>query len=180
MSRPNYLNFGAIGAVIGHEITHGFDDEGAQFDASGNLKNWWTSSTEEKFTNKSQCFVDQYGSINDTRVNLLLNGRNTLGENIADNGGIREALLAYRLKGGRDPLLPGMQFTRDQLFFISYANTWCSLTRNEKLRQSILYDPHSPPKYRVNVPLANYDEFAKVWKCSPGSRMRKQETCVLW
>lgn len=179
-SRPNYLNYGAIGAVIGHEITHGFDDEGAQFDAEGNLKNWWTNITEEQFNNKSECFVEQYGSINDTRVYLNLNGKNTLGENIADNGGIKEAFLAFKRRGGNDKLLPGLDFTREQLFFIAYANTWCSLTRNEKLRQNILYDPHSPPKYRVNVPLANYEDFARVWNCPADSPMRKQDPCILW
>lgn len=168
-----------MGAVIGHEITHGFDDEGAQFDDEGNLKNWWSLSTEEHFTNRSQCFVEQYGSINDTRVNLLLNGRNTLGENIADNGGIREAFRAFQ-SSRRDALLPGLNYSREQLFFISYANTWCSLTRTEKLRQSILYDPHSPPKYRTNIPLANYHEFSRVWNCPKESPMENKEPCVLW
>lgn len=177
-----YLNYGAMGTVIGHEITHGFDDEGSQYDATGNLKNWWTNSTLEHFQNLSRCFVDQYSAIIDPRVKIQLNGRNTLGENIADNGGIREAFEAYEGLDLREDSLPGLEsYTNQQLFFISYANTWCSVTRNEKLRQNILYDPHSPAKYRVNVPLANYDVFSKVWKCDCDSHMNKgRERCVVW
>lgn len=177
-----YLNYGAIGTVIGHEITHGFDDEGAQYDATGNLENWWTNGTLAHFQELSQCFVDQYSAITDPRVNISLNGRNTLGENIADNGGIREAFEAYQELNLAEDLLPGLEtYTNQQLFFIAYANTWCSVTRNEKLRQNILYDPHSPAKYRVNLPLANYDAFSGVWGCSCDSNMNKgKDRCVVW
>ena len=177
-----YLNYGAIGAVIGHEITHGFDDEGAQFDAQGNLENWWSETTLQHFHNLSQCFIDQYTSILDARVELHLNGRNTLGENIADNGGVREAFEAYEQLGLQEPSLPGLQdLTNQQLFFVSYANTWCSVTRSEKLRQNILYDPHSPARYRVNLPLANYDAFSRVWNCSCEAEMNKGKSrCVVW
>lgn len=176
------MNYGGIGTVIGHEITHGFDDEGSQFDGEGNLYNWWTNETLEHFNNLSKCFVDQYSAINDSRVGLHLNGRNTLGENIADNGGIKEAFEAYKQLNINEPSLPGLtKYTNDQLFFISYANLWCGLTRNEKLRQNILYDPHAPGKYRVNIPLTNYDAFSRVWKCGANSNMNRQTNrCVVW
>lgn len=177
-----YLNYGAMGTVIGHEITHGFDDEGAQFDSIGNLQNWWTNNTLEHFQNLSQCFIDQYSAINDSRVGLTLNGKNTLGENIADNGGVRESFEAYVSLGLKEPSLPGLtNYTNEQLFFISYANTWCSVTRNEKLRQNILYDPHAPAKYRVNLPLANFDVFSRIWSCPCDSNMNKgKQKCVVW
>jgi endothelin-converting enzyme/membrane metallo-endopeptidase-like protein 1 len=177
-----YLNYGAMGSVIGHEITHGFDDEGSQFDAYGNLENWWSNDTLQHFHNLSQCFIDQYSGITDDRVNLTLNGKNTLGENIADNGGAREAFEAYINLNMNEPSLPGLSnYTNEQLFFVAYANTWCSVTRNEKLRQNILYDPHSPAKYRVNLPFANYDVFSEVWKCPCHSQMNKgKERCVVW
>ncbi|KAI1297234.1 Neprilysin-1 [Halotydeus destructor] len=184
-SRPDYLNYGAIGAVIGHELTHGFDDQGAQYDETGNLNNWWSNHTQMEFNNRAKCFVDQYSSIVDDRLNLTLNGKNTLGENIADNGGLREAYYAYHSRVGTllnmDGLLPGFEkYTVDQMFFISYANNWCSLIRDEKLRQSILYDPHSPTKYRVNVPLSNFDKFSTAFTCQKGSNMFPAERCVLW
>jgi predicted metalloendopeptidase len=183
-SRPDYLNYGSIGSVIGHEITHGFDDQGAQYDQNGNLNNWWSQKTQIEFNKRAQCFVEQYGSIKDARINMSLNGLNTLGENIADNGGLRGAYDAYQTKVAKKVdagLLPGFEdFTLDQLFFISYANNWCSLIRNEKLRQQVLYDPHSPSKYRVNVPLSNFDKFSGAFQCKANSNMLPTTRCLLW
>jgi len=183
-SRPEYLNYGSIGSVVGHEITHGFDDQGAQYDQDGNLNNWWSEQTQKEFDTRAKCFVDQYGSIRDERVDMNLNGLSTLGENIADNGGLRGAYDAYQTKIARTVdkgLLPGFDtFTVDQLFFISYANNWCSLIRNEKLRQQVLYDPHSPAKYRVNVPVSNFDKFGSAFNCKSNSKMQPTNKCVLW
>lgn len=126
MNRPDYLNYGSIGAVIGHEITHGFDDEGSQFDAVGNLKNWWSEETKTNFNERAKCFVDQYGSIHDDVADMNLNGKNTQGENIADNGGLHEAYEAYLHVKSSSPdtnlPLPELNYTPEQLFFISYAN----------------------------------------------------------
>lgn len=125
-SRPHYLNYGSIGSVVGHEITHGFDDQGSQYDENGNLNDWWSNKTQIEFDKRAKCFVDQYGAIKDDQIDMNLNGVNTLGENIADNGGLRGAYDAYHNKVTRkvdDGILPGFEnFTLNQLFFVSYAN----------------------------------------------------------
>lgn len=123
-SRPAYLNYGAIGQVIGHEIGHGFDDSGSQYDSMGNLENWWSNKSKEGFNKKADCFADQYSAIIDPTVNISLNGRVTLGENIADNGGIHLAFEAYKSMRSNDyGPLPGLEkYSTEQLFFISYGN----------------------------------------------------------
>ena len=126
------MNYGAIGFVIGHEITHGFDDQGRQFDSDGNLVDWWEEDTKVAYLEKAQCIIDQYGNYTEPNVGLKLNGINTQGENIADNGGIKEAYLAYKKfekQNGREKMLPGLNFTSSQLFWISAAQTWCSVYR---------------------------------------------------
>jgi neprilysin len=126
------MNFGAIGSVIGHEITHGFDDEGSQFDADGNLVDWWQESTKSAYLEKAQCIIDQYGNYTEPNVNLTLNGINTQGENIADNGGIKEAYFAYKSfveKNGEEEKLPNLNYTSIQMFWISAAQSWCSVSR---------------------------------------------------
>ena len=186
--RPNYLNYGAIGAVIGHEITHGFDDQGAQFDKIGNLVNWWTKETEKNFAAGSQCFVNQYGSITDPQTSKKLNGVNTQGENIADNGGVRQAFNAYQSYAERTPLIskvPQMEgFTNDQSFFLAYAGVWCGKGRDQYLKAQIDYDAHSPVRYRVNTVLSNFESFAEAFQCSLGSNMNptseQQKRCTLW
>jgi neprilysin len=126
------LNFGAIGSVIGHEITHGFDDEGSQFDSVGNLVDWWGEDTKSAFLEKARCIIEQYGNYTEPNVGLNLNGINTQGENIADNGGIKEAYRAYvsyTKKNGQENNLPGLNYTSNQLFWISSAQTWCTVSR---------------------------------------------------
>ncbi|CAG2108774.1 unnamed protein product [Medioppia subpectinata] len=182
--RPAVLNYGAIGLVIGHEMTHGFDDEGSQFDAEGNLKNWWTQAIHKKFDQKADCFVKEYSAEYVPEVQMHLNGKNTLGENIADNGGMREsyrAFEAYVKKHGEPQRLPHVtEYTGQQLYFLSHANVWCSLWRPEALKTQIEYNPHSPGKYRVNVPVSNFKPFSDAYKCSPESRMNRKDKCVLW
>jgi neprilysin len=134
--RPKYMNFGAIGSVIGHEITHGFDDEGSQFDAEGNLVDWWQEATKTAYLEKAQCIIDQYGNYTEPNVDMQLNGINTQGENIADNGGIKEAYFAYKSyveKNGEEKMLPNLNYTTIQLFWISAAQSWCSVSRPGKL-----------------------------------------------
>ncbi|XP_077533091.1 neprilysin-1-like [Haemaphysalis longicornis] len=185
---PRSINFGAIGMVVGHELTHGFDDEGSQYDAYGGLRQWWSNSTRKKFEEKAGCFVTQYGSICDEEANMMLNGNNTVGENIADNGGLRTAFLAYKKLlnedcEGKDTRLQGLEdLSGEKLFFIANGQGWCSSIRRQMLRDAIQYDPHSPPKYRVNLPMMNMPEFAAVFNCSAGSPMNpnRSQTCSLW
>lgn len=185
---PRSLNMGGVGAAAGHELIHGFDDEGSQFDADGRLREWWSKATREKFKKKSECFAQQYGNIYDKEAGMKLNGKNSLGENIADNGGILAAFRAYKrtLKEeskNKDSRLKGLEeLSGEKLFFIAYAMTWCTLMRPESLRSQIQYDPHCPANYRVNIPLTNIAEFSTAFNCPAHSRMNpnRSETCSLW
>ncbi|XP_023334270.1 neprilysin-2 [Eurytemora carolleeae] len=183
--RPKYMNYGAIGSVIGHEITHGFDDQGSQSDDNGNLVNWWDLDTKQKFLDKTQCIIDQYGNytvdINGTVFNL--DGINAQGENIADNGGIKQAYRAYeRLmkKEGKEQFLPGLQYTPRQLFWISVASLQCNAIRDKQLLNIVLTGTHTLSRFRVNGPLSNQKEFSKDWNCPPGSPMNPTKKCSVW
>ncbi|XP_017759283.1 PREDICTED: membrane metallo-endopeptidase-like 1 isoform X2 [Eufriesea mexicana] len=181
--RPRYMNYGAIGFVIGHEITHGFDDQGRQFDKNGNLVDWWAPQTKEKYLERAECIIHQYGNYTVEEVGLNLNGINTQGENIADNGGIKEAYLAYRewVKRNQDePKLPGLPYSPQQLFWISAANTWCSKYRPEATKLRITTGFHSPGKFRVHGPLSNMEEFSKDFNCPLGSKMNPAKKCAVW
>jgi predicted metalloendopeptidase len=151
-------NYGAIGAVIGHEMTHGFDDQGRKSDGEGNLTDWWTKEDEEKFVQRSQVMVDQYGQYRPIDT-LRLNGQLTLGENIADLGGLTIAYYAYQksLNGRKAPVVEGL--TGDQRFFLGWAQIWARKYRDDELRRRLLIDPHSPSEYRVNGIVANMPEF---------------------
>ncbi|XP_035210704.1 neprilysin-2-like isoform X2 [Stegodyphus dumicola] len=179
--QPNYLNFGAMGCIIGHEITHGFDDTGRQFDKDGNNVNWWEQKTDELFEKKAQCIVEQYG--NYTAENgMRLNGINTQGENIADIGGLKESYMAYQTwvrDHGRETKLPGLKYTQNQLFWISAANVECAKVRPEVLSLDIISDSHSPSKFRVNGPLSNLPEFSEDFHCSSGSPMNPESKCTV-
>ncbi|KAK9888869.1 hypothetical protein WA026_001089 [Henosepilachna vigintioctopunctata] len=181
--RPRYMNYGAIGFVIGHEITHGFDDQGRQFDKDGNLVDWWAPSTQKAFVEKAQCIIDQYGNFSVPEVKLHLNGINTQGENIADNGGIKESYLAYdswTKKYGKEKRLPGLEYTPQQMFWISAGNIWCSKYRPESLKLRVLTGYHSPGTFRVNGPLSNLDYFANDFGCPLGSKMNPRKKCKVW
>ncbi|KAG0716006.1 Neprilysin-11 [Chionoecetes opilio] len=183
------LNYGGIGQVIGHEITHGFDDQGRQTDKDGNALPWWSNETSEAFKSHAQCIVDQYDAIHlpeldELQPNTTLNGINTQGENIADNGGLREALLAYKMyvdRYGEEPRLPGLtDYSPMQLLFLNNANIWCSSITNEGLLNQVLTDPHSPGMFRVLVPMSNMEEFSEIWECPVGSNMNPEHKCVVW
>lgn len=173
-------NYGAIGAVIGHELTHGFDDQGRQYDAQGNLHNWWTAADAKAFQSRTQCLVNQYGqyvAVDD----IHLNGRLTLGENTADNGGVRIAYAALMKALGRDPLPVKNGYTPEQRFFLSYAQILCGSRRPALSRMLAQVDPHSPGKDRVNGPLSNFNEFANAFHCSQQSPMvRGPKACRVW
>ncbi|HKD44056.1 MAG TPA: M13 family metallopeptidase [Candidatus Angelobacter sp.] len=175
------LNFGAIGAVIGHELTHGFDDEGAKFDADGNLKSWWTPQDEKAFQARTQCLVDEYDgfvAVDDVHVR----GKLTLGENTADNGGVRialMALLASMANAGKTPeKIDG--FTPEQRLFLGWGQIWCQNMTEQMSRLLALNNEHSPGRYRVNGVLSNMPEFQKAWGCKPGQPMVRANACHVW
>uniref|UniRef100_A0A8C7YQ73 Neprilysin n=1 Tax=Oryzias sinensis TaxID=183150 RepID=A0A8C7YQ73_9TELE len=178
------LNYGGIGMVIGHEITHGFDDNGRNYDKDGDLKDWWTPDSTHRFLEQSNCIVDQYSNFSWELANgLHLNGNNTLGENIADNGGIRQAYQAYRnhvKDHGEEPPLPGIDLSHDQLFFLNFAQVWCGTHRPEQAVNSIKVDVHSPGKFRVLGSLQNFPEFAKAFSCNKSSYMIPDNVCRVW
>jgi putative endopeptidase len=173
-------NYGNTGGTIGHELTHGFDDEGRQFDATGNLKNWWTKKDSDEFDQRTKCLTDQYGGyvvVDDIHINSKL----TLGEDLADFGGLVLALIAYRAEAAANPP-PALKdgFTPDQRFFIGMAQWACANTRPEDMRLRTATDPHSPPKYRVNGLVANFKEFETAFSCKPGQPMAPVQRCRVW
>jgi putative endopeptidase len=176
---PVAVNLGGIGMVIGHELTHGFDDEGSQFDGKGNLANWWTPQVNEQFKARTGCVADQYSGY-EVQPGLKVNGKLTLGENIADLGGLKLAYAAYQALRDEKTRLVAGGFTEDQMFFLAHAQVWCGRTRPEYERLMVQNNPHSPPRFRVNGPLANLPEFAKAFQCKAGSPMAPAKTCSVW
>jgi endothelin-converting enzyme/putative endopeptidase len=173
------VNFGGIGAVIGHEMTHGFDDEGRQFDAHGNLHDWWSPQDATQFEERASCIVNQYSGYSPVE-GVQLNGKLTLGENTADNGGVRIALMALEsvLDGQTRKTIDG--FTPEQRFFIEYGQLWCENTRPETSRLRARIDPHSPGRFRVNGVLSNMPEFQKAFGCKDTDPMVKHPACRVW
>jgi endothelin-converting enzyme/putative endopeptidase len=173
------VNYGGAGAVIGHELTHGFDDQGRQFDAAGNLEDWWTPADGKAFEERASCFVDQYAgytAIDDVK----LNGKLTLGENTADNGGLRIALMGYLASeaGSNARTLDG--FTPEQRVFLGWGQVWCESRRPEYERLQAQTNPHSPGRYRVNGVVSNMPEFQKAFSCKPGAPMVRASACRVW
>jgi len=174
-------NYGDTGGTIGHELTHGFDDEGSQFDAKGNLKDWWTKEDREKFDARTKCVDDQYSSyvaVDDLHVN----GKLTLGENVADLGGEILAFMAWRSKTKDMNLQPVDGLTPEQRFFVGFAQWDCASERPDDLRVRVATDPHSPAKYRINGVLVNMPEFAKAFGCKAGQPMVRptEQVCKVW
>jgi len=173
------VNFGAVGAVIGHELTHGFDDEGRQFDASGNLRDWWTPPDAKEFEERAACFVHEYSSF--TAVDdVKLNGKLTLGENAADNGGVRIALMALRsvIADKSTPKIDDL--TPEQRLFLGWGQIWCQNATPEALRLQASTNPHSPGRQRVNGVVQNMPEFQKAFACKVGQPMVRQPACRVW
>jgi predicted metalloendopeptidase len=182
-SQDDAVNYGGIGVVIGHELTHGFDDQGSKFDAEGNLRNWWTDKDRLEFEKRTTCIADQYSSfvaVDDVH----LNGRLTLGENTADNGGLRVAFTALNSERAEKPdsrenqLIAG--FTPEQRYFLGYAQIWCENRSPESSRLLATIDPHSPGRYRVNGAVQNNEDFARAFKCKAGQPMVKANACRVW
>jgi predicted metalloendopeptidase len=177
------VNFGGIGVVIGHELTHGFDDQGSQFDGQGNLSNWWTETDRKEFDKRTGCIADEYSSfvaVDDVH----LNGKLTLGENTADNGGVRIALMALRKAMADDAKNDAKQtkngFSPEQRLFLGFAQIWCENSTPESARLQALTNPHSPGQYRTNGSLQNNEEFAKAFNCKAGKKMVSQNACRVW
>jgi putative endopeptidase len=168
------INYGAIGAVIGHEMTHGFDDQGRQYDKDGNLKDWWTKQDADKFKGRVGLMIEQYNKFT-VLNNLHVNGSLTQGENLADIGGVAIAYEAFKntAQGKSDKKIDG--FTPDQRFFLSFGQVWRIKTRDETMRMRISVDPHSPEMYRVNGPLSNTPAFYKAFDIKPGDKLYRAE-----
>jgi len=167
--------------VIGHELTHGFDDQGRKFDAGGNLRDWWSADDAKKFEERAKCIVDEYGNfvaVDDVHVNGAL----TLGENTADNGGIRIALRALHTilkeQGKENEVINGL--TPDQRFFLAFAHVWCSSLSPQVLRLIAQTDPHSPNNFRINGTVANMPEFREAFGCKAGQAMVRDPGCKVW
>jgi len=174
------VNLGAMGMVVGHELTHGFDDQGAQFDEAGNLRDWWEPATQDAFKARTKCVEDQYAHY-EPIAGAKINGKLTLGENIADAGGIKLAFRAYRAMRKDAPeeqVADG--FTEDQQFFLATGQIWCAEYRDEAAKLQVQTDPHSHPRFRVNGPLSHLPEFAQAFSCKPGSKMVETNACEVW
>lgn len=176
------VNFGAIGVVIGHEMTHGFDDRGSRYDAQGNVKDWWTPTDKKAFDERTGCEVKEYDGFEPVS-GTHLNGKLTLGENTADNGGLRIAYQALMSTLADEHKSPGTKidgYTSPQRFFISYAQVWCENRTDEVQRVSAKTDPHSPGMFRVNGVVRNFDEFGKAFGCHKGQPMMPDDACRVW
>jgi putative endopeptidase len=172
-------NFGAIGAVIGHELTHGFDDAGRQYDAHGNLRDWWTAEDGKEFERRASCLVDQYSGYTAV-ADVKLNGRLSLGENVADLGGVRIAYLAFEERQAGKPAVDFAGFTPEQRFFLSFGQSWCANETPEMARLEAQTDSHSPNRYRVNGVVANTPEFQRAFQCKTGAPMAPENRCRVW
>ena len=173
------VNFGGIGSVIGHELTHGFDDQGRKYDAEGNLRDWWTAEDAKGFEERAGCIADECSGFVAV-ADVKLNGKLTLGENTADNGGIRIAYMALMDKiAGKDlPQIDG--YKPEQRFFLSFAQLWCQNTSPEEARRRAIIDPHSPGRWRANGVLQNNSDFAKAFGCKAGQAMVREKACRVW
>ncbi|RLW00763.1 hypothetical protein DV515_00008641 [Chloebia gouldiae] len=207
-NHPKALNFGGIGVVMGHELTHAFDDQGREYDKEGNLRPWWQNSSLEAFKNRTACMTEQYGRY--TVHSEKVNGRQTLGENIADNGGLKaaynvsatirrgqeppclsvpsrsfrsalpQAYKSWLQKNGEEKRLPALGLTNHQLFFVGFAQVWCSVRTPESSHEGLVTDPHSPDKYRVIGTLSNSRDFVEHFGCPLGSPMNPGKHCEVW
>lgn len=183
--RLNYLNYASLGFIAGHEMTHGFDKQGRQFDEDGNVYEWWSKETNEQYLSRIKCIMEQFSNFTEPTTRLKVNGKLTLNENIADNAGIRLAYEAYQYwtkTHEPEPILSGLpqKYTQNQLFWIAAAQIWCQNSRPEKLKYDIEFDYHAPRMFRVNGPFSNTPHFGDDWKCPVGSKMNPVNKCRVW
>ncbi|HTZ56956.1 MAG TPA: M13 family metallopeptidase, partial [Acidobacteriaceae bacterium] len=185
-SQDDAANYGAVGAIIGHELTHGFDDEGRQFDGKGNFEAWWSAADAKQFKERTECLVQEYNGFVGVG-NLHVNGELTLGENIADLGGLKLAFLAWMnqaQKSGLNVEKKGSAeyggLTPEQQFFVSYGQNWCENDRPEDLRLRMQTDPHAPAEFRANGVVRNMPEFQRAFSCKAGQPMAPVRRCTIW
>jgi len=187
---PSYISYGAFGQVAAHELTHAFDSAGRLYNQEGKLEEWWTEKTSEEFKKRQDCIVQQFSeyTIDDGKGGKIhVNGNLTSGENIGDSGLI-QAYRAWKvqyqesLQDGNEYLLPGLDYTREQLFFISFARIWARNMKPEAAIQRIWTDPHSPTRYRVEGTVSNIPEFAEAFKCSKNAKLNppREKRCIFW
>ncbi|HEY3741264.1 MAG TPA: M13 family metallopeptidase, partial [Bryobacteraceae bacterium] len=180
-SADDAVNLGAMGAVVGHELTHGFDDQGRKFDGAGNLRDWWTPADAKNFETRAACVVDEYGTFSPVD-GVKLNGKLTLGENAADNGGVHLAYMALlrELAAKKMPDTKTDGFTPQQRFFLSYAQIYCQNSTDASARVRATTDPHSPGQFRTTGVLQNMKEFSDAFSCKPHDPMVSQKACRVW
>ena len=182
-SMDDAANFGGIGVVIGHELTHGFDDQGRKYDADGNLRDWWTADDAREFEKRADCTANEYSSfvsVKDDNGEVKLNGRLTLGENTADNGGLKLAYMALMHIIGDTPVKPIDGYTPQQRFFLSFGQIWCQNVTDQQARRLAIVDPHSPGRWRVNGVVQNSAAFEKAFGCKAGQPMVAENACRVW
>eukprot|EP00794_Sanderia_malayensis_P006516 gene6516-7260_t len=181
---PASMNYGSLGTILAHELTHGFDDKGRLFDGQGNMKNWWSKESKSEFERLAKCFEEQYSNF--TTKKTKINSKQTLSENIADNGGLKLAFKAYKSlaidnnNNNIQETLPAVQLTADQLFFVSFAQIWCSTSTASSAEESLIIDRHSPDRIRVLAAISNSEEFSKAFNCPASSKMNPSKKCELW
>jgi putative endopeptidase len=174
------VNLGAMGMIVGHELTHGFDDQGAQYDGDGNLLDWWPGAVTQAFGERTHCVADYYARY-EPLPGLKLNGQLTLGENIADMGGVKLAFAAYRAtRAAAKQAQVAEGFSEDQQFFLAVGQAWCTKSSDELERMRVTVDPHSSAHFRVLGSLSSLPEFGAAWQCQAGSNMRPQNACKVW
>ncbi|HZH33530.1 MAG TPA: M13 family metallopeptidase, partial [Pyrinomonadaceae bacterium] len=174
------INYGAIVAVIGHEVTHGFDDQGSKFDAEGNFKMWWTPEDRKNFEERAECVTNQFSGY-EVLPGLKMQGKLTLGENIADLGGLTMAYNAFQKSMEGKPRPADIDgFTPEQRFFLGWAQVWAAKATPEAIRSQVLGDPHALPRWRVNGPLGNMPQFAQAFGCKTGDEMVREQACKIW
>lgn len=181
---PKSMNYGGIGVIIGHELSHAFDDKGSSFNERGDLHPWWTPESKANFIEKTQCMVEQYNSYTVDQVDMNVNGMLTLGENIADNGGLNSAYESYQswVKRQEKPekVLPGLGLSSEKIFFVNFAQFWCSLFQDDYLKLILKGEMHPPGRIRVIGALSNSHYFAEAFSCPAGSRYNPEKKCKVW
>jgi len=177
------VNYGGIGVVIGHELTHGFDDQGRKYDAQGNFQDWWTPADGKEFEKRADCTASEYSSfvaVKDDKGEVKLNGKLTLGENTADNGGLKLAYMALTEIIGNTPVKPIDGYTPQQRFFLAYGQIWCQNVTDQEARKRVVTDPHSPGRWRVNGAVQNSAAFQQTFGCKAGQPMVSENACRAW
>ena len=177
--RDEAINYGGIGAVVGHELTHGFDDSGAKFDPQGNLRDWWSPQDEAEFKKRTGCEVDEYNQFRPVE-DVTVNGKLTLGENTADNGGLRLGYMAMEKAMANNTGKNFQGFTKEQLLFLGFGQVWCENARPEFSRANVKVNPHSPGRFRVIGVVQNMPEFQKAFGCKAGQPMVRENACRVW